>query len=86
MITFIRTTKDFIFGGYTPIAWNSSDKFRKDSSQKNFIFTIKNSPEFSSRQFTFEAEELQYEIYTYSSQGPIFDQSQAFMCVSLQIM
>jgi hypothetical protein len=41
-IKIILTTKGFIFGGFTPIGWDSSSSYKNDNSQTNFLFTMKN--------------------------------------------
>jgi hypothetical protein len=71
-ITFIQTTKDFIFGGYTPIAWDSSDSYKPDSSQKSFVFTLTNPHSIGSRRFALKPDHLNYAICASPSYGPIF--------------
>jgi hypothetical protein len=43
-LTLIEDTKGSIFGGFTPVRWESPPglKIRADLSLKNFIFTLKN--------------------------------------------
>jgi hypothetical protein len=41
-VTLILTTKAFIFGGFTPIAWDSNNAFLEDDSEQSFLFSIKN--------------------------------------------
>jgi hypothetical protein len=50
-LTVIETTKGFIFGGFTPLAWDSSSGWRADSSRKTFLFTVKNPRGSSGRRF-----------------------------------
>jgi hypothetical protein len=71
-ITLIRTTKDFIFGGYTPLSWDSMDKYKADSSHRSFVFTITDSHNLISRKFGLKPDYSQYAILGNSSYGPIF--------------
>jgi hypothetical protein len=41
-IVLIKTKKGNIFGGYTPLEWNSTGGFKKDESMGTFLFTLKN--------------------------------------------
>jgi hypothetical protein len=50
-LTVIETTKGFVFGGFTPVAWDSSDGYRADNSQKIFLFTVKNPRGSDGRKF-----------------------------------
>jgi hypothetical protein len=71
-LTLIETTKDFIFGGFTPIAWESStDGIHKpDSSGKSFVFSLKNSRNSEPRKFMLMSG--RNAIYCNSSCGPCF--------------
>jgi hypothetical protein len=41
-VTLILTTAGYIFGGFTPIAWDSSTAFKADTTGKSFVFSLKN--------------------------------------------
>jgi hypothetical protein len=69
-VTVILTTKDFIFGGFTPIAWDSSNSNRVDNSQQSFLFSVKDSRNSDPR--SFPLVKSSYAIYCYSAYGPIF--------------
>jgi hypothetical protein len=71
-ITLIRTTKDFIFGGYTPLSWDSTNSYKPDSSHLSFIFTIANPHNLKSRKFALRPNSSQYAIRCNASGGPIF--------------
>jgi hypothetical protein len=72
-ITIIETTKGFIFGGYTPIAWESSTMaYKADDSLTSFIFTLKNARNTSPRLFELKSNCKQSAIYCYSHYGPTF--------------
>jgi hypothetical protein len=69
-LTLIETTKGFIFGGFTPIAWDSSSWNKSDSSGKSFLFSLKNSRNSEPRKFMLMNG--RNAIYCHSSRGPVF--------------
>jgi hypothetical protein len=69
-ITIILTTKSFIFGGFTPIEWDSSSGYKHDSSQKSFLFTMKNPRNSVPRKFGMSSSSNA--IYCSGSYGPRF--------------
>jgi hypothetical protein len=71
-ITFIQTTKDFIFGGYTPLSWDSTSGWKADSNHHSFVFTIINPHNFGPRKFALKPDHSQYAIYCSASYGPLF--------------
>jgi hypothetical protein len=70
-LTLIETTKGFIFGGFTPLVWDSSDRYKSDSSQKGFLFTLKNSRNSEPRKFKLTSGSA-YAIGCDSTYGPTF--------------
>jgi hypothetical protein len=71
-ITFIRTTKYFIFDGYTPLSWDSTNRYKTDSSHRSFVFTITNPHTFGPRKFALKPDQSQHAIYSCTSYGPVF--------------
>jgi hypothetical protein len=69
-VTVILTTKDFIFGGFTPIPWDSSGSYKADNSQQSFLFSIKDCRNSAPR--SFPLVNSSYAIYCHSSYGPRF--------------
>jgi hypothetical protein len=69
-LTLIETTKGFIFGGFTPIPWDSSNGYKSDNSRKSFLFTLKNPNNISPRKF--ELSNASNAIWSGSGYGPIF--------------
>jgi hypothetical protein len=69
-VTLIETTKGFIFGGFTPIPWDSSGTNKSDPSHTSFIFTLKNAHNISPRTFTLSNSSKA--IYCGCDYGPIF--------------
>jgi hypothetical protein len=71
ILILIETTKGFIFGGFTPIAWESANGiYKPDSSEKSFLFSLKN-PRNSERR-TFMLMSGKNAIHCHSSYGPCF--------------
>jgi hypothetical protein len=69
-VTVILTTKNFIFGGFTPIAWDSSNSFKTDNSQQSFLFGVKDSRNSDPR--SFPLVNSSHAICCGSSSGPTF--------------
>jgi hypothetical protein len=82
-LTLILDTNGNIFGGFTPVEWESSRKgkrkkdpdeaFQKaDPSQKSFLFTLKNPRNVSARRFALKDERKDEAICCDSNRGPDF--------------
>jgi hypothetical protein len=65
-LTFIEDTERNIFGGFTPVKWETpsswkavfgDDGNRADWSLKSFLFTLKNPHKFPARKFALKAEQ-----------------------------
>jgi hypothetical protein len=70
-LTLIETTKGFIFGGFTPIAWESGNGiYKPDSSGRSFLFSLKNPRNSEPRKFMLMSG--RNAIYCHSSYGPFF--------------
>jgi hypothetical protein len=69
-LTVILSTDGSIFGGYTPVVWNSRDAWVEDSSLKSFLFTIKNPHNVPPH--IFPQQQQAHAILDYSSYGPTF--------------
>jgi hypothetical protein len=70
-ITFIKTTDNYVFGGYTTAYWDTANVYRYDSSA--FIFSLRRSG--SSHLITFGIRSTSYygnAIYGGASYGPTF--------------
>jgi hypothetical protein len=68
----ISSKNGFIFGGYTPLAWNSTATWTSDEKVKSFLFTIKNPHSLPPRTFPLNREVRANAIYNHSSYGPFF--------------
>jgi hypothetical protein len=69
----ILDTKENIFGGFTPVEWESrkwnkkyddeSNCWKADDSLKSFLFTLKNPHNIPARRFALKAEEHDQAIW-----------------------
>jgi hypothetical protein len=71
-LTVILDTKGNIFGGFTPVEWDSSDEYKGDDSLKSFVFRLKNPYHFPPSRFALKAEKRNYTLYCDSKYGPVF--------------
>jgi hypothetical protein len=73
-LTVILDTEGNIFGGFTPVEWESppSWKGKADDSVKSFVFTLKNPHNISARRFALIAKEKDWAISCDSERGPCF--------------
>jgi hypothetical protein len=73
-LTLIEDTEGNIFGGFTPVEWESRSnlKYKPDPSLKSFLFTLKNLHGFPARKFALKAENKDQAIGCYPALGPLF--------------
>jgi hypothetical protein len=71
-LTLILDTDGNVFGGFTPVEWESSGKFKGDDSLRSFLFTLRNPHGVPPRKFALKADKKQYAIYCNSGYGPRF--------------
>jgi hypothetical protein len=71
-LTLILDTNGNIFGGFTPVKWDSTGSSKCDDSQRSFLFTVKNQHSIAARKFALKSDKKQSAIYCISSYGPIF--------------
>jgi hypothetical protein len=84
-LTLILDTRGSIFGGFTPVKWESrvydkkatealgrDNRFKADPSLGSFIFTLKNPHNFPARKFALKAEKKDEAIVCDPSRGPDF--------------
>jgi hypothetical protein len=81
-LTVILDTEGNIFGGFTPVGWesrvwngkheNESNCWKADDSLKSFLFTLKNPHNVSARRFALKAESKHLAIYCDSKWSPHF--------------
>jgi hypothetical protein len=62
-LTVILDTDGNIFGGFTPLKWDSKSFYKADPSLKSFVFTLKNRHNFPARRFALKAEEKNHAIF-----------------------
>jgi hypothetical protein len=72
-VTIIETTQGYIFGGYTPLSWQSgSPTYVRDDSATSFVFTIKNPHGLSARVFGLKEHQACNAISCAPQLGPTF--------------
>jgi hypothetical protein len=73
-LTVILDRDGNIFGGFTPVEWESSKdrKFKADPSLKSFLFTLKNPHNVLARRFALKGEKNEQAIGCDSRCGPNF--------------
>jgi hypothetical protein len=69
-VTVIQTAAGCIFGGFTPVAWDSTSGTKSDSTNQSFLFRIKDLKGSEPRKFPLSGSS--YAIWCGSSYGPIF--------------
>jgi hypothetical protein len=77
-ISLILSKNDYIFGGFTPVAWSSRSGSVQDQSLRSFVFTLKNPHNLAPR--IFKQNSQGYAICNSSAYGPIFGNGHNF-CV-----
>jgi hypothetical protein len=81
-LTIIEDIKGNIFGGFTPVQWESriwnmetgshNNCHKSDDSLRSFIFTLKNPHDISPRKFALAPGMKEYAIYCDATCGPLF--------------
>jgi hypothetical protein len=79
-LTVIMDTDGNIFGGFTPVEWESrvwqpKICYKADASLKSFLFTLKNPHNIAARKFALKSAENGKAIYCPNTEGPIFGDS-----------
>jgi hypothetical protein len=74
-LTIILDSSGFVFGGFTPQPWDSSNKWKSDDSLKSFIFSLKNPHNVQPRKFALKSDQKHRAIYCGSGYGPIFGEA-----------
>lgn len=75
-LTIIKTTENYVFGGYTKVIWNPHSNYQSDSSA--FIFSFINR-ENTPLKMDIKSENYNFAINSQSSYGPIFGDGHDFM-------
>jgi hypothetical protein len=71
-VTLIHDTEGNIFGGYTPVMWDSSTGKKADPSMKSFLFTLKNPYHLPERRFNLKVDKKHRAIGCFAGRGPCF--------------
>jgi len=65
-LTLIKTTKNKIFGGFTPLSWNNNKGNICDELNQTFIFSLTSKEKFDKK------PKKTFAIQSLSDYGPIF--------------
>jgi hypothetical protein len=68
----ILDTEGNIFGGFTPVEWDSENDSKGDDSVESFLFTLKNPHNIPARRFPLKAEMKNWAICCKSGCCPLF--------------
>jgi hypothetical protein len=71
----IQDTQGNVFGGFTPVGWDSSDSPKSDDSLKSFLFTLKNPHNIPAMRFPLKAQRKGKALMCLSGWGPVFHSS-----------
>jgi hypothetical protein len=71
-LTVILDTDGNIFGGFTPLEWDSRSECKPDPSLRSFLFTLKNPHNVPARRFALKAEKKDNAIFCHSERRPHF--------------
>jgi len=77
-VTMIRSTEGYIFGGYTPLSWNSNSEYQKDASSRSFIFTLTIPHNIPPTKYSIS--NVENAIYCNPSCGPVFGGHDICIC------
>jgi hypothetical protein len=58
----ISDTNGHVFGGFTPVKWDSSGKYKEDDSLRSFLFTLRNPRRVPPRKSALKAAKKHYAI------------------------
>jgi hypothetical protein len=81
-LTVILTKHGYVFGGYTPIEWESPIGWKQkcDNTLTSFLFTLKNPHQTAALKFPLQENRKQFAIYCCSSYGPTFGGYDIYVC------
>jgi hypothetical protein len=81
-LTVILDTKGNVFGGFTPVEWESrvyngktgkqNNSWKGDESRRSFLFTLKNPHKIGAKKFELKEEMKQKAIFCHFEVGPFF--------------
>jgi hypothetical protein len=71
-LTVILDTDGNVFGGFTPVEWDSTSHEKADDSLRSFVFTLKNPHNIPPRRFALKSEPKRPAIYCDFNWGPHF--------------
>jgi hypothetical protein len=69
-ITIVQSTDNYLFGGYTSVAWTSSGNYAADSNA--FLFTLTNPHNIPPTKYSVPTTNTQHTVYHNAGYGPTF--------------
>jgi hypothetical protein len=69
-LTIIKSSNNYLFGGYTPLSWKNSGSYQQDNTNSSFIFTLTNPYNIEPTKFSLKTP--QYAICCNSNYLPTF--------------
>jgi hypothetical protein len=69
-MTIIQSNNNYLFGGYTSVAWASSNQYAVDSNA--FLFTLTNPHNILPTKYPVQPSKTQHAVYHVSGYGPTF--------------
>jgi hypothetical protein len=82
-MTLVMSTDDWVFGGYTPVPWNSRNSHASDPDLESFLFTITNPHGLAPQIFPLQAPETA--IHDRANLGPSFGSNAQTGCNDLRV-
>jgi len=74
-MTVVRSDNNFLFGGYTSVAWTSDGTVKNDTNA--FLFTLTNPHGILPTKYKINPANAAHAVYHHSSYGPMFGDDQA---------
>jgi hypothetical protein len=71
-VTFVKTSDGYVFGGFTPLSWDSVSGFKCDENREGFVFTLDNPNHLQPKIFPLKEGQKKKAICCRGSAGPIF--------------
>jgi len=68
----IKSDAGWLFGGYTPLSWDSFANYVEDKSRLTFLFTLTNPHGIVPTKYILKDDRIKYAIYCQTNYGPTF--------------
>jgi len=71
-IVVVHSNNNHVFGGFTPIAWDSSNAYKVENAKTSFLFLLRSQRGDEMSKFALKASSNDNHIYCHQSYGPTF--------------